>query len=169
LAALGRASKLPEKGHANISQKLSLGRLYNALLRPAEALNAVEDIDYMASPYDRMYRDMVQMQAYLLGNQSEGAREALQRMRSRQDESFHLMVTALLYSGQLDEAAAHFIRQLQNPWGRGDALLMAQRTRETEPLPGEAAYRRNREAMLARPDVRSAIAEFGRVQEYAIW
>lgn len=169
VAAMVRASQLTEFGGTNVTQKLGLGRLYASLMRGDGALAAVEDLGPTAGSHNQMERDLVQMRAFTASGNEREAKKALARIRKRESESLALLTGALLRSGRLDEAAACFIRRLQDPDEQSDALLVAQESLETAPLPGDVEYRRNRDAMLARDDVKAAIAKVGRVQRYEIW
>ena len=169
VSALVRASALTEHGEPNVSQKLKLGRLYNSLLRPDDATAAVQDLSATADKHSLMQRELLRMQAALIKGDRRKAEQLLAYIREQGDEMYNLKLSALLRSGRVDEAANLFIRRSGDPRKRGDALLMAQDSLKSEPLPGDVDYRRNRDVMLRRSDVQAAIETVGRVQHYDIW
>jgi tetratricopeptide (TPR) repeat protein len=166
---MSKAATMTEYGQANVHQRLGLGRLYVGLLRPDDALAAVSDLPPIAEVPDLARAELVRTQALQLKDETEQAARAFDRLRAQGADAPGLLQSALLRAGRMDEAAVHFIGRLQDPRTRGDALWLAQDTRGPEPLPGDAGYRRNLEAMMAREDVREAIQSVGRIQTYDIW
>ncbi|WP_182685185.1 hypothetical protein [Marilutibacter spongiae] len=168
-AALRRASGLPEAGEPNITQRLSLASWYNARMRPAEAIAMADGLGVMAEAPDKAWRDAVLLHAAIIEGRSDDAMRLLDRLRAVADGNEALLMRALLRIGDVDEAAALYVRRLQDPRLRGDALLLAQRSLEPTPLPGELETEQRMDAMLARPDVLAAIDAVGRVQDYPVW
>ncbi|HEY5851703.1 MAG TPA: tetratricopeptide repeat protein [Lysobacter sp.] len=169
LAVLVRASTMPEYEEPNVSQKLSLAELYNGLLRPDDAMEAVRELGVTAGKYSTTRQALVRMQAALIKGDRRKAEQLLAHIRQQGDDTFGLQFRALLRSGRIDEAAALFIARLRDPRKRGETLLMAQDTLDLAPLPGDVAYRRDRDVLFARSDVRAAIDAVGRVNHYDVW
>lgn len=168
--ALERASELTEFGEPNIRQKLALAAWYNGMLRPDEAIAAIDRLSAMAEAPDLLLRDEQLLIAALIKGERDQADELLMRIREKAgDDDSRLLTRALLRSGRMDEAEEVLVRRLQDPRLRRDALLFAQVSPEPEPLPGSVDYRRDWKALLARPAVKRAIDKVGRVQPYEVW
>lgn len=168
-AALKQASEMPEYGEPNIGQKVDLATWYNARVRPDEAIATIKRISAMAEQAPRTRRDVILMQAALHKGDKRGAERLLKQIRTKEHGAEGLVLQALLRASRLDDAAALFIRRLQDPRLRGGALLYTQKGLESEPQPGDAIYQRNKQAMLDRADVKAAVDAVGRAQSYDIW
>lgn len=168
-AALKQASQMPEYGEPNIGQMVDLATWYNARQRPDEAIATIERMSAMAEQGSRTRRDVILMQAALHKGDKRGAERLLKQIRTREHGAEGLVLQALLRASRLDDAAALFIRRLQDSRLRDAALLYAQKGLESEPQPGDAPYQRNKQAMLERADVKAALDAVGRVQSYELW
>lgn len=168
-AALKQASEMPEYGEPNIGQKVDLATWYNARLRPDEAIATIDRLSAMAEQAPRTRRDVILMQAALLKGDKRGAERLLKQIRTKEHGAEGLVMQALLRASWLDDAAALFIRRLQDPRLRGGALLYAQKGLESEPQPGDAIFQQNKQEMLGRADVKAALDAVGRVQAYEVW
>lgn len=168
LTQLERASRMTEEGRPNVNQALNLGWFYASLGRPEDALAAIAQVDDM-SAYGRMVQASVRMTAALQMGDDSGAQSALAYMRENREDSQLILLVALVEADAMDEAACVATELLASPSHRGDILLRLQQFRQPDPLPGDEEARARWRALVARPDVQSAVAAVGRIQRYGIY
>lgn len=169
VAAITKASTMSEGGSSNVSQVLNLGGLYCALARPRDALATVAKVGDNLSGFGRMVLAAVQQCAALQTGDHAGAEKALAYLREHRKDSQIMLVDALVDAGLEDEAARTLIGLLASEGDRPDALEWAQGYRRPPALAGEASGRINRDAVLARKDVREAVAKVGRIEQFGIF
>jgi tetratricopeptide (TPR) repeat protein len=168
LAELKRARDLDENGGANVSQALNLGELYCRLQRPRDALGEITRVG-STSGYGRMVQAAMEHCADFQLGDSKGAQGALDYMRKHEGDSPLQLLDALLLEGRMDEAASLVEKVLADGYRRGDMLDWMQDTRSTPPLPGDVVQVRNRKALIARPDVATALDRVGRIEHYDLY
>ena len=161
LAALASARTMDESGQPNVSQTLNLGTLLADMQRPEEALAAVAGVTGM-SGYGALVQATVRLRAHLQLGQAADAAVWFERIRAGQADAPVLLLEALLWDGRPDQAAAWLAAMLEDPDRRVDALEWCQDNLGSEPLPGRLPLVQARRALLARPDVRSAVEAVGR-------
>lgn len=157
-----------ELDQANVSQVLNLGSLYNRLGRADEALAAIKPVGEM-SGYGKMVQSQVHLRAALLKNDKTAARKAMRYLREHRSDAEIIYLHGLVASGLLEDAAKEILTQLDDRDTRADTLLSVQQFRELEPEAGEVTFRANWRALVARPEVRTAIERVGRVHTYTIY
>ncbi|WP_342316219.1 hypothetical protein [Lysobacter sp. FW306-1B-D06B] len=169
LAELQRAAQLTEGGEQNISQALNLGVFYCSLERPVDALRAIDVLGDDISGYGRMVEQSVRHCAALQKQDRRGARRALAYLRDHREDGELLYVSALLREGDVDQAAQRVRALLASPEDRGAVLGWMQDFLRPAPLPGDVAARAARDTLLARADVREALAPVGRIAHYELY
>jgi hypothetical protein len=91
---------------------------------------------------------------------------ALSYLRENVEENYSALQRALICADAADEAAALYVRRLENAAERGGALIALQSwAPDLAPLPFRAELRGRLDAIRARSDVESALSAVGRVQE----
>lgn len=167
VAAMREASQLGEAGGENVSQVLNLGSLLCGLGRWDEARATIAGVGEMSGYGKMVEADIDHCIATGLGDGAAAA-AAIDYLRAHREDAEAIYLDALLRAGQLDEAAAIVIRQLQSPRARGAVLLAMQGFREAPPLPARIDQAAAWDALLARADVQAAITEVGRVEQHPI-
>lgn len=168
VAALDRASRLGEAGAPNVSQVLNLGTAYCHLARPQEALETIARVGSM-SGYGRMVQTAVEHCAALQSGDREGARKALAYLLDHRRDSQEIVLEALLREGRVDDAAKALIDQLREPEGRDAALAFVQEFRRGPELAGSRGVRLHWRTLVARDDVRAAVARVGRIGRHDVY
>jgi len=170
LADMERARGLASTPGPNVSQTLNLGELHCVSGRAEDARRMADAIEGGGtSDYGRMFQARLRLCAAWLTQDASGMRRAFETIRKgrAQAESIHL--EALVMLGRLDEAAQALIALLDSPKERAATLETLQQYREVEPTPTLAKLRAQREALLARDDVRAAIERVGRRERYELY
>lgn len=181
LSALGRwdealtvmqtARLQKEEGSVNVSQAINLGGYYVDYGKPADALKALDGIDWAKSlsPYGRMQLQHVRYRAFQqLGNTQE-ADTVLSYLREHREDSDDTWQLAMLDAGDFDGAAALLIGRLRDPQTRYEALGEVQEYLAIPRLPKQAEERARWEKLLARADVAATINEVGRREKAPIY
>lgn len=167
LAVWRRAAGLNEQGRVNVSQTLNLADMLVGAGRPREALATLETVKDGMSGYGRMVRANIRACALAELDDRAEAGEAVAEMAASPDaeDAPMLLLAARICLGDLDAAAAGLIVLLKDPETRLQALGEVQ---DAPPPPGATAYLRGLDArlkaLLARPDVRAALAPVGRIE-----
>ena len=167
LAALRHASAMREQGAINVSQVLNLGNFHASLGQPEDALRVIAPVGRM-SGYGRMVQALIQLRASLQLQRQTDADAAFAYIEAQRIDSADHYLTALLLRGEDDRAASVLAGLLDDAATRDDALAWVQQYQRAPALPGDAGYRRQREALLAREDVQQAIAAVGRSEQHPI-
>jgi hypothetical protein len=169
LAQLIEASHLPENQSDNVSQVINLAGLYNDLGRPRDALAALEGLGASgASPYGNMQVANETLRSELQLGDSAAIDKQLAYLRDHSADALGTYQQALSNANRSD-AAAEFLRsRLANVDQRAAALLDVQGY-ATGPLTPQVAQETQRfQAVLAREDVKQAIAKVGNVDSYKV-
>ncbi|HXC54003.1 MAG TPA: hypothetical protein VNU97_01790 [Rhizomicrobium sp.] len=170
LAALAEGASHKEDGAVNVSQAINLADAYEYYDRPNDALAAVAALDFSnASRYGRMaLEDARACALFELGN-TAALGQVLDYMKAHTIDGARPYLNTMLFTGDLDGAAAEIIAELNDPARRLDTLYYLQ-----DYLPRPHASKREDAvhaawlAMRARPDVSGAIARVGRIESYAM-
>lgn len=162
-ADLDRASRMAERGSKNVSQKLNKAQFLVALGQPRHALAELDDLGN-TSVYGRMVGAEVQVRAGLaLGDQAL-VDQGLDFLREHRQERPTSLVETLVRAGEIDEAAAVLVELLGDPVERPSALTLLQEHRTGPALPDHRQWLHNRQALLARRDVKEAVQRVGRIE-----
>ena len=171
LAAQEAAARQHEGDDDMVSQAINLGFAYNYLRRPADALQAIEAIDWgkSLSPYGRMQLQHVRLRAYLQQGKRDEAEKVFAFMRENRADAQDTWQIVMLDWGDLDGAAALFISRLRDPDQRSDALYSAQDFQARTRLPEEIEETKRWQALMERKDVTAAIDAVGRRESQPIF
>jgi tetratricopeptide (TPR) repeat protein len=163
--AMARAIGDGENGHANVSQVINSAILMSDEGLAARALARITSMQTEASPYGDMWAASVFVCAHeQLGNQAR-VRERLDFMRAHESDNPSALARALLCVGGIEEAAALYVRRLQDPALRGAALKALQIYELGDVvLPGRAQLYARLGEVRDHPDVRAAVAAVGRIE-----
>jgi TPR repeat protein len=161
------AARLPEDGRPNASQAINLAGFYCELDRPQEALAAIGGVEDL-SPYGRMELEHVRLMAALETGDRASAVRALSYLREHRPDSEDTFQWALVEADELDEAAHLLVDRLADPRRRQAALFSVQDLVERPATPRVALWRARWKTLLSRPEVRTAIAQVGRVERFQI-
>ncbi len=164
---LERAARRPEDGGVNVSQAINLGGLYNELGRPSDALAIISNVGEM-SPFGRMQLECVQLWASIQLHDVAAVARHMDYMRAHRADAMETWTNALVLAGNDDEAASELIARLRSEHWRSETLENLQDYSEVRHLPLESSFHRQWRAIYARPDVREAIRQLGRVESFRI-
>jgi len=168
VAQLTSASKLPQNHAGHVGQVINLAHLYCDLDRPRESLHVLDRITAMNSPYGAMHLEKVRLNAaYQLGDSLQAAR-SMQFLEQHRAESPDSYEDALIYVNQLDRAAKLLLERLRDKNQRTQALADVQTYAIPLRTPRQVEYDARWRTVLARPDVRAAIRQVGRIEEYKL-
>lgn len=170
VAALRRAARRPENGGMNVSHAINLGALYNRIDRPADALDAVLEVDEAnVSPFGLMQAAQVRACAYAaLDRQVDlKATRAWIQTHAADDPAAVANVSACV--DDQDAAAADIITRLDDPEQRASALADLQDYIDLpNPTVSDARLMAFGEAVKARPDVQAAMDRVGHVRAWPV-
>ncbi len=170
LADMERARRLANTPGPNVSQTLNLGELHCASGRGEDARRMADAIEGGGiSAYGRMFQARVRLCAAWLRQDTKGMQRAFETIRKGRTDAETIHLEALVMLGRLDEAARVLIALLDSPKERAAMLEMLQQYREVEPTPTLSKLRAQREALLARDDVKAAIERVGRRERYDLY
>lgn len=170
LADMERARRLADKAGPNVSQTLNLGEMHCTFGRAEDARRMADAIEGGGiSGYGRMFQARVRLCAAWLSRDAKGIQRAFETIRKGRAQAETIHLEALVMLGRLDEAARALIGLLDSPKERAAMLETLQQYREVEPTPTLAHLRAQREALLARDDVKAAIERVGRRERYDLY
>jgi hypothetical protein len=154
-----------------VSQRLNLGNLYVAQEHSQDALNEVSGVDRSnASAYGVMVARKVEACAYAQLGDAVHLDASLTYLKAHIADSFGAVRIALECAGDEDGLAALLIRQLDDPMSRNTLLVDLQDYKSTDE---ETDYQRKldsvNKAVLARDDVRAALARYGEIDSYPVY
>jgi tetratricopeptide (TPR) repeat protein len=162
---LKRAMKLDEDGGKNTSQVINLAERYYALERPKEALAVLASVGPQ-SRYGAMELTLARLQAESeLGDAAAVAR-SLEYLRAHEGDAPESLALGLLVVGKFDEAARVLIAQLDDPLQRAEALHSLQDFKRGPEPPSSRKRTANWKKLLARQDVKAAVARVGKIEHY---
>lgn len=168
-AVMAEAAGLTENGDPNVSNIINYTLM---LVDEGAATEAAELLPKIgkASPYGRGW---VEAARACVGAQlgDEAMRKAgLEWLREHEKDNRSAVARALLCANSLDEAAALFVRRLNDPEARGDALMALQDHdySQTEHLPVLRVLVERLRAVRARPEVQAAVSAVGRIEKIPV-
>ena len=155
---------LESTGEDRVSQPINRAGLLNDAGRPAEAMKVLDAVDVKnSSEYGAMWLVSGKACARLQLGDKAAAETLIAGMRGRWKDNPAALTEALICLGAEDEAAALYIRRLDDPAERAGVL---DDFRTTRPPPVQAPvyvqHDARRKAILARPEVMAALDKWGR-------
>lgn len=168
LVELQKGMAVPEHGSANVNQLINLAQRYAVMNRPDLALNTLDRLDADLSPYGRMAAQLARLAAADELGDEAAIRTSLDFMRGHAPDAPHILREGLVLAGLLDEAAQVFIGELDDPMFRSAALHEVQKFDDVPLGLAPARWLSYSKQLLARADVKAAIARYGRIQTYAL-
>jgi tetratricopeptide (TPR) repeat protein len=161
---LRRGAELAHKTDS-VSQPIDLALLLCELNRPDEAMAALPPAEN-ASIYGKMLIALVQLTAAEERGAGDDADKALAYLREHRADSPNVLQDGLLRAGALDDAELLLVSRLNDPDERTSALIPLQTYFETMLPPRAAEWRARFAAVKERPAVRTAVAQFGEIDNY---
>ena len=151
-------------GEDPVSQAINRAEMLNNAGRAEQALKALDQIDpKQSSKYGVMWIDSGRACAKVQLGDKAGAEALLPSLRTRWKDNASALTDALLCLDAQDEAAALYVRRLEDPVERAGALRAF---RSGAPTPARAPQsvliEARRDAVMARPEVAAALAKWGR-------
>ena len=169
-AYFARGAQVGEGDNPNVSQVINLAHAQNSFGRGEDSLRTLAAFadGRKSSPYGEMEMRLARVCAYAVAGRKAEAASDLAYAQAHEKDHPEALADMLLCLGDMDGAAAAFIRRLEDPKRRVDALL--QLSDYDEPpvaLPPDPVY-----APLAilkqRPDVRAAIERAGGIRRFRL-
>lgn len=168
VAQLTAASLIEEESGGNVSQVINLGDLYCELMRPTDALDALNRLGVHISPYGRMQAESVRLTAAVQLGDVEQTAKSLSYITEHRADAPLTYQYALLMTHDDDAPAKWLIERLKDKDQRMAALLSIQEYALPPQMPQETAVSARQRAMIARPDVQAAIKQVGRIERYTL-
>jgi tetratricopeptide (TPR) repeat protein len=169
LAELKLGAAVHESRGRNISQRINLVQMYVWMNQPALAIKTLGELDDGVTLYGRMAWHIARLAAADEFGDEKTAGESMDYLRDHEPDAPKLLREALVMRGLLDDGAKAFIGELDDPMFRSDALHEVQ---EFDVVSGGTSgperWNNNWKQVLARSDVKAAIARYGRTQRYAL-
>lgn len=152
------------------SQTINLGEMLYLLGRPQEALRTVSDLNGdTTSEYGTMELAQVKVCAYAQLGDKAKARAATDTLLAHPNLDPEAVRSALLCMDDEDGLAKVVLRRLEDPLTRNYELATDQAYAPTPNLtPFLATMARRLDAVLHRPDVRTALTRYGVVESYPL-
>ena len=151
---------------AGPSHAIVLANLLCELDRPREALDALPSPENL-SPNGLAQMELVRLTAATERGDSGEAQRALAWLREHQAQNPSTVQLAQLIAGRTDEAASLLLARLNDPVLRTDALLELQDFADLPAPHRKNQWRAQLKALRERPDIRSAIAQVGKIERYS--
>jgi hypothetical protein len=151
---------------ADAGQPLDLASLYCDLGRPKDALSALGQIAQDPNAFGEMQVELVKLDAATQVGDSKQVTRSLRYLAEHRNDSPSTYQAALVLVNQLDKAAELLVTRLHDPGDRLDALESIQTYVEPPETPRRMELDTRWQAVIGRPEVRSAIDKVGRVESY---
>lgn len=165
--AMRAAAGLPEQGGTgNVSQTVNLAAMLVSVGRTDEALKVLEAFTpgaTAASPYGLAWVAAERACAYAAQARPAPLGQQLDFLKAHEADNPAALARALLCANDLDGAAAAYLRRLESPAARADALVaLSEFDPPARTTPQERELARRLAAVRARPEVQAAVARAGR-------
>ena len=170
LAAYAKGGTRDEHGNLNVSQLLNMAANLIDLGRNEEALRTIavfDDPKRSRSPYGEMVLRWVRGCAHAFQGRRDLAAADVAFAKAHEKDNRGAYARLLLCTGDMDGAAAAYIRRLDDPQERGDVLMSFSDFDDPQvrlPDPFEALH----DTIRARPDVKAAIERAGGARRFNI-
>jgi tetratricopeptide (TPR) repeat protein len=161
--AFSAGAALGEEGGGNVSQVINLAHMQVRFGHADDALKTVARLDGLegkATPHGLMEMHLARGCANAKAGHAQAAAADLAYAEAHRKDGEAVVGDLNLCLGRMDQAAASFIRRLDDPDERAEALRDLS-DYDPPPAPIPAAYGGGIEALKARTDVKAAIAKAG--------
>lgn len=171
VAAFRKGAEIVESGGLNVSQVINLAQIQNSYGHGEEAiktLSVFEASGRSLSPYGNMALRYNRACAHSVAKRPADSAADVAYIRAHPKDAPLMLGSLLLCLGDLDGAAAEFIKRLDDPDTRTDALIELS-DYDDPPVriprdPGEARI----PELKARADVKAAIARAGGIRRFQV-
>jgi len=160
-----RAAGLTEQGGPNTSHTINLAHLLVTVGRSADALKALEAVGPM-SEYGRMEETWARLRAHAQLRNAGGVQAALAYLDEHRALSLDVYLDALVDAGEIDKTAELLIELLADRRASTGILVRLQRYAESPLTPVGVERKARWDSLVARPEVRAAIARVGVLEAY---
>jgi len=171
VAAFRKGAEIVESGSPNVSQVINLAQIQNSYGRGEEALKILavfEAPERSLSPYGHMALRYNRGCANAVAKRPADAAADLAYIRAHPKDAPGMLGSLLLCLGDMDGAAAEFIRRLDSADTRTAALIeLSDYDDPPVAVPLDPAEARI-PALKARPDVKAAIARAGGIRRFRV-
>ncbi|MBY0563615.1 MAG: hypothetical protein K2P58_05440 [Hyphomonadaceae bacterium] len=161
-----------EGGGPSVSQVINFAVMLQREGRAQDAIDTLSEVG-LASRYGDMWVHSTRACAAVQLGRDELRDQSLAYLRQNEADNPSALSEALLCANEIDEAAAVFIRRLRNIQQRDDALralqIYPENPRLGRALPQQRIVSERLAVVRDRPDVRSAVAEVGRIERVPLW
>lgn len=165
---LAAASRVSDNYGRNVNQVINLGGLYCDMGMPKEALQALILLGSSVSDYGRMQEADVRLDAAIqLGDADETAKW-LGFEKEHRSQAPYTYEDALLRMNDVETAAQWLIERLADRDQRSAALLDVQGYVTPNETGRQSELRKQRQELIARPDVQAALQKVGRIESYRL-
>jgi tetratricopeptide (TPR) repeat protein len=164
VAAFRKGIAVGEREGLNVSQTINLAHAQVQFGHGEDALQTLSGFDdpkRQASPYGLMEMHLARGCAQAAAAHPGAAAADLAFARAHEKDHPEALADLYLCLGNMDEAAAAFIRRLQDPDRRAQALKQLSDYEERPSSMPAPLFERQYKALKARPDVRAAIEQAG--------
>ena len=170
VAAFTKGAERKEGSEPNVSQVINLAHAQYGLGRGDEALRTISVFEdgRQSSPYGQMEMHLARGCALAVAGRPADAAPDLAFAREHEKDHPEALADLLLCLGDMDGAAAAFIRRLEDPDRRADALLQLSDyddppvTRRPHPIHAGL------DVLKKRPDITAAIEKAGGVRRFRL-
>jgi hypothetical protein len=170
IAQMRAATAAAREAGDSVSQAINLGFLMLDAGRPAEALAAVAEVDWVNGPSDfgrfqLQSARVVALQALGRDQEAADARRWLDTNRRLSPETYTWVLASL---GDLEATEAAMIARLADPVERASALLELQTYPAVHQTRPQLLVAERLRAVAARPNVRAAVEQYGRLESFDV-
>lgn len=165
LADLTRADEVTREGTDRASFVINLALAQARLGRGDDAKATIDRVGG-TSDFGALLSANVYHMAHTTKGERALAEAALARIRARADSAPEVYFSALLRAGHLDSAKQVLLERLRDPARRAQALMEVQQYRDPPPTAVMRPVVERKRELLARPEVRAAILEVGRIESF---
>ena len=170
-AAYVKGGSADERGNLNVSQVLNMAGNQLRFGRTEDALKTIavfDDPERTRSDYGELVLRYIRGCAHAFAGRRDRALEDLAFAKAHQADNRGAYTQLLLCTGDMDGAAAAYIKRLDDPGQRVD-VLMAFSDYDDPPVAGPTdPFEALMEAIKARPDVKAAIERAGGTRRFNV-
>jgi tetratricopeptide (TPR) repeat protein len=171
LAAYAKGGSARERGNLNVSQVLNMAGNQLSFGRNEDALRTIavfDDPKRTRSPYGEMVLRYVRGCAHAFAGRRDLAGTDLAYAKAHEQDNREAYAWLMLCTGDMDGAAAAYIKRLDDPEQSGDALMSFSDFDDPPVAKTPDPFDPLLKAVAARPDVKAAIRRAGGVRRFRV-